>query len=378
MEHIDPRKLPAVPELMIAGPGELHEDDLAALGHQVLAHYGDLWTQIMNETVDALGELLGAEEPYIMPGTGTVCLDAAFFNLFEPGQRVVIPNTGFFGTRLMEIARSHHLEVIEVPVDVGEPIDVATVADAAKGADGIVTVHVETATGVRHPIADIAEAARRAGAVYLVDGIASAGGEILSVEGMGLHGLVTASQKGLEGPPGLGIVALSAAGRERVAARSERPHSWYLDLETWDWYRTEWASWHPHPVTMPTNLVLAQAASLRRILGAGLEGYIERRAKLAARCRDGLRDLGLQPIPREGCEANLVVAAWTDAPAALLKHVAEHQGIAISGGLAPTLGKAIRIGLMGRTATDEMVERVLDGIRKALDALPRSPEPPPA
>ncbi|CAN5714293.1 alanine--glyoxylate aminotransferase family protein [soil metagenome] len=369
MERIDPRRLPASPELMIAGPGELYEDDLAALGHQVLAHYGDLWTRIMNETVAAMGDLLGAEGPYIMPGTGTVCLDAAFFNLFEPGQRVVIANTGFFGTRLMEIARSHRLEVIEVPVDVGEPIDVAALTDAAARADGVATVHVETATGVRHPIADIAEALRRTGAVYLVDGIASAGGEILDVEEMGLHALVTASQKGLEGPPGLGVIALSAAGRERVDGRSERPHSWYLDLKTWDRYRTEWASWHPHPVTMPTNLVLAQAASLRRILDEGLEGYIERRAKLAARCRDGLRDLGLRPIPREGCEANLVVAAWTNDPVALVKHVAEHQGIAISGGLEPTLGKAIRIGLMGRTATDEMVERVLDGIRNALESV---------
>jgi alanine-glyoxylate transaminase/serine-glyoxylate transaminase/serine-pyruvate transaminase len=368
MEQIDPRKLPATPELMIAGPGELHEDDLAALGHQVLAHYGDLWTQVMNETVALMGELLGAEKPYIMPGTGTVCLDAAFFNLFEPGQRVVIANTGFFGMRLMEIARSHRLEVIEVPVEVGLPADVAEIAAAAAGADGVATVHVETATGVRHPIADIAEALRGTGAVYLVDGIASAGGEVLDVEGMGLHALVTASQKGLEGPPGLGIVALSAAGRERMAARTERPQSWYLDLETWDRYRKDWGSWHPHPVTMPTNLVLAQAASLRRILEAGLEGYIERRAKLAARCRDGLRDLGLEPIPREGCEANLVVAAWSEDPAALVKHVAEHQGIAISGGLAPTVGKAIRIGLMGRTATDEMVERVLDGIRKGLKA----------
>ena len=33
-----------MPEMMIAGPGELHEEDLDVLGHQVIAHYGDVWT----------------------------------------------------------------------------------------------------------------------------------------------------------------------------------------------------------------------------------------------------------------------------------------------------------------------------------------------
>ncbi|HEU4480784.1 MAG TPA: aminotransferase class V-fold PLP-dependent enzyme, partial [Actinomycetota bacterium] len=257
---LDPRKLPEMPELMIAGPGEIHEEDLDVVGRQVIAHYGDVWTELHNTAVKELGQLLGcADDPYIIPGTGTTCLDAAVFNVFEPGQKVVVANTGFFGVRAMEIARAHRLEVVEVPVDVGAPVDVDRIADAVKGADGVMTVHVETATGVRHPIEDIARVANEAGALYMVDGIASAGGELIDVDEMGLGVLVTGSQKGLETPPGLGILALGPAGRERVERRTERPQSWYLDLETWDWYRSNWGSWHPHPVTMPTNLVLALA-----------------------------------------------------------------------------------------------------------------------
>jgi aspartate aminotransferase-like enzyme len=40
----------------------------------------------------------------------------------------------------------------------------------------------------------------------------------------------------------------------------------------------------------------------------------------------------------------------------------------ISGGLNPTMGKAIRVGLMGRTASDAMVDRVLAGVKTALDS----------
>ena len=367
MTDRDPRKLPDMPALMIAGPGELHEEDLEVLGRQVIAHYGDVWTDIHNQTIDLLGRLLdAADPPYLIPGTGTTCLDAGIANLFEPGQRVGVASTGFFGTRLCEIARAHRLEVTEVPVEVGAPADPGRIAEAARGADGILSVHVDTATGVRHPIAEIAAVARDLGVVYMVDGIASVGGEVARVDGMGIDALVTGTQKGMEAPPGLGVIALSERGRARVAARSERPHAWYLDLEVWDKYRDEWGSWHPHPVTMPTNLVLALNASLRRILEIGVDSWVARRAELAKRCREGLRELGLEPVPHPGCEANLVVAAWCDDPSTVQKHLLQQEGIMISGGLTPTLGKAIRVGLMGRTATDEMVDRVLAGVKAAL------------
>ena len=363
---IDPRKLPDMPELMIAGPGELHEEDLDALGQQVMAHYGDFWTQLHDETIGLLSQLLGAEDrPYLIPGTGSTCLDAAVMNLFEAGQRVVVANTGFFGTRLAQIAEAHRLDVVEVPVEVGSPIDPNRIADAARGAQGVFTVHAETATGVRHPIEEIADATHDAGAVFVVDGISSVGGERVAVDSMGLDAVVTSTQKGLEAPPGLGVIALSERGRERVEARSQRPRSWYLDLETWDWYRREWGSWHPHPVTMPTNLVLALNSSLQRILERGTDSWVDERAALAARCRDGLIDLGFEPVPQAGYEANLVVAMWADDPAALQQHLLESHHIMISGGLPPTDGKAIRVGLMGRTATVDMVERVLAGIADA-------------
>ena len=356
-----------MPELMIAGPGELHPDELEVMGRQVIAHYGDTWTQLHTDVVAAMGKFLGAADlPYIVPGTGTTCLDAGLFNLFEAGQKVVVANTGFFGVRLMEMARQHRLEVVEVPVEVGAAVDPARVADALSGAHGVLTTHVDTATGVRHPIEDIARAAHDAGAVCMVDGIASVGGELIDIDKMGIDCMVTSTQKGLEAPPGLGILALSAGGRQRVEARSERPDSWYLDLKVWDWYRTEWGAWHPHPVTMPTNLILTLASSLARIEEVGLQAWVAGRADLAKRCREGLRDLGLDPVPEPGAEANLVVAAWASDPAAIQKHLLDN-GLMISGGLDPTMGKAIRVGLMGRTATPEMVDRVVDLVAEALD-----------
>ncbi|HVL33782.1 MAG TPA: hypothetical protein VM600_09420, partial [Actinomycetota bacterium] len=146
---IDPHRLPEMPELMIVGPGELHDSDLEVLGRQVIAHYGDVWTELHTETLNALGNLLGsAETPYLIPGSGTTCLDAALLNLFEPGDTVVVANTGFFGNRLLEIAKQQRLETIEIGVEVGHAADPQQLGEAARasGAAGVLLTHVDTST----------------------------------------------------------------------------------------------------------------------------------------------------------------------------------------------------------------------------------------
>ena len=363
---IDARNLPELPNLMIAGPGELHDEDLAVLGHQVIAHYGDTWTELHRQTLESLGTILGSGRlPYLIPGSGTTAMEMAIVNLFEPGQRVLIADTGFFGNRLKEIADAVGLETSILPVEVGAPIDAEKIADAADGHDGVLTVHVDTSTGVCHPIAEIAKAAHEAGAAYVVDGIASAGGDPVDVDGMGLDAFVTGSQKGLESPPGLGIVVLGKSGAKRIAERSAPPATWCLSIAVWDKFRDEWGAWHPHPVTMPTNLVLAMASSLKRILDVGIDRWTTDRRELARYCRQQLEGLGLKPVPQPGHEASLVVAVWTDRMKELQKHLLEKQ-IMVSGGLGPTHDKAIRVGLMGRGANKQMVDRLIAGISEVL------------
>ena len=57
-------------------------------------------------------------------------------------------NTGFFGMRLMQLAEAHRLEVVEVPVEVGAPIDPQAIADVADS----VTHPVETAQSMARQV----------------------------------------------------------------------------------------------------------------------------------------------------------------------------------------------------------------------------------
>lgn len=357
------------PRLMIVGPGELHASELAVMGEQMQAHYGDTWVAQHAELLDGLKRFLGcSEDPYVIPGSGSLSLEMAFLNLFEPGARLVILDTGFFGNRLVEIATALGFDVSVLPVGVGAVADPGLVADAvaAHRATGVAVCHVDTSTSVRHPIAAIAEAVRAHGAITLVDGIASVGGETLDVDAMQLAGVVTASQKGLESPPGLGILALGTSGRERITARTQPVASFYLDLARWDWYRLNWPH-HPHPITMPVSLMLAMSSSIDRILAHGLDRTIAEKHRLAARVRSGLEALGLEPVAPPDAQAGMIVAARTDRSAEIVAALLKEQ-IQIAGGLAPLAGAAIRVGIMGATATDDMIDRTLEAIGKVVRA----------
>ena len=80
----------------------------------------------------------------------------------------------------------------------------------------------ETSTTAVHPVEQIGAITRNRDVMLIVDGITSVGVFEQKMDDWGIDALVTGSQKALMLPPGLGIVALSAAAgnaRQRTARR---------------------------------------------------------------------------------------------------------------------------------------------------------------
>ena len=338
--------------LMIPGPAELHPDDLAVLAEQTVPHYGDRWAPFFRGLLDDVAHLLDAETAYILPGSGTAGIEIAVANLFTAGDRVVVPDTGYFAGRVAEVAEALRLRVNLAPVPLGAPVDPDDL-DLA-GADGLLAVHVDSTTGIRHPVEDMARRARAAGVTFVVDAVASAGGERLRLRESGIDAVVTASQKGFAAPPGLAIVAFDGPGRER--AGSHRPRSWFFDLTRWQEARDK-DEWEPHPVTMPTAVVRALAASVARIAAVGVDSWIADRHALAGYLRLRLRAAGFDVFAPEGHAANLVTVVPCDDPDLYARRAIRH-GLMIGRGLPPLAG-AVRIGLLGETATTASVDRIV-------------------
>ena len=90
--------------LMIPGPVDVEDDVLAALAGQVLPHYGKEWLAIYVETIECLKQVFGTRNDlFLMAGSGTAGLDAAMGSLMRSGDKILVPENGFFGRRLMNL-----------------------------------------------------------------------------------------------------------------------------------------------------------------------------------------------------------------------------------------------------------------------------------
>ncbi|MGJ9423277.1 pyridoxal-phosphate-dependent aminotransferase family protein [Aeromicrobium sp. CF3.5] len=349
--------------LMIPGPCRLDPRDSEVLAQPTRPHYGAGWVTAFRSVLTDLSVLLGAAHVYVMPGSGSSGLDATLLNLFEPGQTVVVADTGFFGQRLIEMARAHGLTVRVAAVEPGLPVDIARVEQLLPGCRGVIVPLVETATGVRHPVEKIADLARSHGALTVVDAVSAAGGERIDLTNTQVDAVVSASQKGLGAAPGLAVVGLGEHGHRAVLARSSRPHTWFYDLARWD--EASLDDWEPTPVTMPTGLVLALASSLSRMREGGFDRWLAERAEVAQLCRDGLRALGFDVVEPQGHAASLVVVALSPRADEIREKLAG-DGIMIAGGLTPFERDAFRVGLVGMDGTRQTVEMLLARIAEAI------------
>ena len=350
------------PSLMIPGPCELDSSVLSVLGRQTTPHYGEAWATMFRSLLERLERLLGASRTYLLPGSGTMGLEVAISTMFDPGDRVVVPFTGYFSTRLAEIGAALGLAVDVIDLPLNAPIDLTLVEARMQGAAGVLAVHVDSTTGIVQPIAELSRRARQLGVRTVVDAVASVGGEAVHLREDGVDALVTAPQKGLGAPPGLAVVALGEAGWDRVRDHRRIVRSWYLDLARWEAARLEDAS-EPHPVTMPTAIVLALSEAVGRIEERGIAGWLADRKDLTGYLRSLLVEAGFRlHVPSEHA-ATLVTVVRVDDPSRLRTATLE-SGIMIGQGLPP-LEDAIRIGLLGRTATRAWVDRVVSALSSA-------------
>src|SRR5690606_34195533 len=99
-----------------------------------LGHLDPRFLSVMDQTVGLLREVFETANPLTLPisGTGTAGMEAALANALEPGDRVVVVVAGYFGQRMVEMARRLGAEVDPVEVEWGHAADVEAVQAALR------------------------------------------------------------------------------------------------------------------------------------------------------------------------------------------------------------------------------------------------------
>jgi alanine-glyoxylate transaminase / serine-glyoxylate transaminase / serine-pyruvate transaminase len=360
----------ALPDRLLLGPGPSNVADevRTALARPLVGHLDPSFLALLDEMQGMLRRLFKSESAFAFPlsGTGSAGMEACLVNLLEPGETALVAVNGVFGERISTIAERAGARVARVEAEMGEivpPARLCAEIESCKPAL-VALVHAETSTGVEQPIAEVAHAARAAGALVLMDCVTSLSGIDVRFDEWQVDAAYSGTQKCLACPPGLSPIALGPRALARMERRSRPVQSWYLDFSLIGRYLGASRVYHH---TAPISMIYGLYAALERALAEGLEARFARHRAASRQLIEGLEKRGfktLVPAEHRLPMLNTVIPPVPD-EAALRKKLLEQHGIEVGGGLGKLAGRIWRIGLMGENARPAVVERLL----QALDAL---------
>ncbi len=353
--------------LMIPGPIEFTPEVLSAMGLPTTSHVAQNFIDVFGQALERLRNVFLAPsgQPFIVAGSGTLAMDMAAANLVEPGDKALVVNTGYFSDRFGAILQRYGADVIHLRApkvgDAPSPEEVRKQLEAGRFKLMTIT-HVDTSTGVRTDVKEIASAARGAGTLLVVDGVCSVAGEELRQDAWGIDLALTASQKAIGVPPGLALLVAGPRALDAFRKRSRPVGNYYCDWTAWlpimQAYEARKPSYFGTP---PVNLVWALNVSLGQILAEGMDARFARHARLSKAFRAAMNALRLAQVPvRPDLYANTLSAMYyPEGISASLVGAIGEAGVIVAGGLHPEIrARYFRVGHMGAVTESDILATV--------------------
>jgi aspartate aminotransferase-like enzyme len=259
----------------------------------------------------SLARLLGTERDVILlQGEATLAIEAAARGVGGPGTRVLNIVTGPYGALLGRWLAAGGASVTDLAAPDRHAVGVAAVSEelrAAHGYDVVAIVHAEAVTGVVNPLLQIAALAREAGALIVVDAVASAGAEQLLIDDWDLDLVIVGPQKALAGPSGVSAAVVGPQAWEVMTANPAAPRQSVLSLLDW---RDQWLGTGRTVLpVIPHHLeTRALGEALQRLAAEGLDQTVRRHRRAREAVRAGLRQLGLDLHVADDAEAASVAS----------------------------------------------------------------------
>jgi alanine-glyoxylate transaminase/serine-glyoxylate transaminase/serine-pyruvate transaminase len=366
-----------VRNLLGPGPSNVHPRVYKAMMTPVIGYLDPVFIQLMDDTQRPLRTVFRTENDMTMAisGTGTCGMEAAIYNVVEPGDGVIVCQNGYFGTRMADMTKRIGGEVTLIEQEWGRIIEPEQVEDALKAAGRkvkvVTIVHGETSTGILQPLEEISRIVHEHGALLLVDAVTSLAGCELLIDEWGVDVCYSGTQKCLSAPPGMAPLTLSAQAMEVIDQRQSPVLSWYVDMSMLGRYWTApsggGARMYHH--TPPMTMLYALREGLRIVLEEGLEPRIARHKRNAGALAAGLEAMGLAMHAQEGYRlpplTTVRVPEGVDDLALRQGLLTEHN-IEVGGGITDLAGKVIRVGLMGVGSTEANVYSLLQALETQL------------
>lgn len=357
--------------LMGPGPSDVDPRVLSALSAPLVGHLDPAFLGVMDDIQQLLRTVFETGNRLTIPisATGSAGMEAAFVNLVEPGDPVVVCVNGVFGERMSDIVTRCGGKLTRVEAEWGRGLDMEEVRQALRRTrPGILAaVQAETSTGVLTPPSRLREVLTEfPETLLLLDCVTSLGGHPVEIDRHGVDFAYSGTQKCLSCPPGLAPITVSERGVERIRRRKTKVQSWYLDLTMVEKY---WGDDRTYHHTAPVSMNYALRESLRLVEEEGLRNRFDRHRLNHRALVAGVEAMGLEMLVQP--EDRLWVLNTVRVPdgisdAAVRSRLLRDFGIEIGGGLGPLKDRIWRVGLMGASSHANNVLMLLNALERIL------------
>jgi aspartate aminotransferase-like enzyme len=354
--------------LLTAGPAPISPAVRKIISQPMIYHRSAEFVQIFERLTENLKYLFQTEhEIIILTSSGTGGMEAAIANLFNPGESVLVIESGKFSERWSQIAATYGLNVMRLKIPWGKSVAIEEIIEVIKFTPSVKAVfltHCETSTGALTDLELIVSQIRKETlALIIVDAISSAAVLPLKMDPWGIDVIVTASQKGLGLPPGLAIIALNKHVW-RYIEQAELPR-YYFDFTR---ARQALRLGRGSAYTPVIPLIIAADVVLNEIRQIGIETIWQKRKAVAANFREKIVASGLSIFPE--IPADSLTAINIDAPHQanhIISVLKEKYRIVVSKGQGQLVDKIIRVGHFVNVE-NEHLERFLEAFKAILQS----------
>ena len=371
---------------LVPGPVRMNQRCLDAMANPVITARGGEFRDVMAELNSGLRyafklapsqpqkktQSWAGDDDYrvlAVSGSGTAAMEMIIANRFRPNDLVLVPTNGKFGERVAEMCK-RFCNVKHIKYEWGRAFDLYELEQQLerKCYEAVLICHNETSSGITQDAPAIAEMCSRYETSFILDGITSIGGLPVEIDNWNVEAAAMGAQKCTAGPSGIAAIAFNSKFYERCKAIKEQEDVnalFYLDFisayKKGDDDQTPW--------TPAINLAMGWSESLKVMKEEGLENRWERCQHLSNGVQNLFLDLGFELLADVSQRSATVTAIMypegiDDKWRSDLKEKYHTQVIGAQDHLK---GKMFRVGSMGETTKQEMIEgckRMLDCFRE--------------
>ena len=360
---------------LVPGPVRMSEACLQAMATPVITARGAEFREVMAKLNSGLryafdlspsptkmkSQSWTGEDGYkvvVVSGSGTAAMEMVIANRFRNNDLVLVPTNGKFGERVADICRQF-CNVKQIKYEWGRSFDLYELEQQLERGcyEALLICHNETSSGIVQDAEAVAEMCTRHGVSFILDGITSVGGMAVHPAKWNAEAVVMGAQKCTAGPSGIAAIALNEHCVERIKAIHQQGDAnprYYLDmisaLKKGDDDQTPW--------TPAINLAMGWGVALEELKEETNQVRWDRCERMAKGVRAMFTDLGFALLADSGQQSSTVTAVlypdginddWRSA-------LKENYQTQVIGAQDHLKGKMFRVGSMGITPVDEMIE----------------------